>query len=108
FLGWQTHAFAFLGSYIIVFLGERPNPGSKLAGKIGDCSYGLYLYAWPAEQIRRQFTGATSPFWLFLGALPLAGTFAFLSCHLIERPAMKRRGAVAAWVTSAFNKFFKS
>ena len=107
FFGLQACAFALLGAYLIVFLGERPNPGSKLAGKIGDCSYGLYLYAWPAEQILRQFTGTTSPFWLFLGALPLAWTLAFLSCHLIERPAMKRRGAVAALMRSAFNKLFK-
>ncbi len=90
-----------------VFFGERQNPASKLAAKVGDCSYGLYLYAWPAEQILRQFTGTTSPFWLFLGALPLAGTLAFLSCHLIEKPAMKRRGAVAALTRSAFNKLFK-
>ncbi len=107
FLGWQTHAFALLGAYLIVFFGERQNPGSKLAGKIGDCSYGLYLYAWPAEQIIRQFTVTTSPFWLFLGALPLASGLAFLSCHLIERPAMKRRAAVAALVRSALSKLFK-
>jgi peptidoglycan/LPS O-acetylase OafA/YrhL len=107
FFGWQTRAFALLGAYLIVFFGERQNPGSKLAAKIGDCSYGLYLYAWPAEQILRQFTGTTNPFWLFLGALPFAGTLAFLSCHLIERPAMKRRGAVAALMRSAFNKLFK-
>jgi len=102
----QAFAFALVGAYLVTFFGERDNPGSKLAGKIGDCSYGLYLYGWPAEQIVKQFTGTTSPFLLFLGALPLAWGLAFLSCHLVEKPAMKWRGAVVSGIRSACAKIF--
>lgn|GEM_PF-649965 len=102
----QTQAFAVLGAYLVVFFGERQNPGSKLAEKIGDCSYGLYLYGWPVEQLVRQFTGTTNPLLLFTAALPLTLGLAFLSCHLIEKPAMKHRRAIASWLRSVFEKLF--
>lgn len=103
----QTQAFAVLGAYLVVFFGERQNPGSKLAEKIGDCSYGLYLYGWPVEQLLRQLTGTTAPMLLFGTALAVTWALAFLSCHLIERPAMKHRRTLAAWVRSAFAMLFR-
>jgi peptidoglycan/LPS O-acetylase OafA/YrhL len=103
----QTQAFAVLGAYLVVFFGERQNPGSKLAGKIGDCSYGLYLYGWPVEQLVRQLTGTTNPMFLFVTALALTWALAFLSCHLIEKPAMKHRRALASWLRSAFARLFR-
>jgi peptidoglycan/LPS O-acetylase OafA/YrhL len=104
----QTQAFAVLGAYLVVFVGERPNPVSKLAEKIGDCSYGLYLYGWPVEQLVRQFTGTTDPMLLFVSALALTWLLAFLSCHFIESPAMTHRRAIASWLRSAFGKLFGS
>jgi peptidoglycan/LPS O-acetylase OafA/YrhL len=102
----QTQAFAVLGAYLVVFFGERQNPGSKLAGKIGDCSYGLYLYGWPVEQLLRQLTGTTDPMFLFVTALALTWTLAFLSCHFIERPAMKHRRALASRIRAVAGKCF--
>jgi peptidoglycan/LPS O-acetylase OafA/YrhL len=104
--GREVYAFAILGAYLVVFLGERQNPGSRLAGKTGDCSYGIYLYGWPAEQIIKQFTGTTSPFLLFFGALAIAWGLAFLSCHLVENPAMKCRRDLAGWMRAGFGRLF--
>ncbi len=86
--GWQLLAFAPFGAYLIVFLGERPNPLSRLTSKIGDCSYGLYLFGWPVEQMVKQATGTTNPWLIMVIALPLAGVLAFISCHVIEKPAI--------------------
>jgi peptidoglycan/LPS O-acetylase OafA/YrhL len=97
----QAYAFAVFGAYLIVFAAERSNPGSRLAARIGDCSYGLYLYGWPAEQVVRQVTLTTSPWGILAMAVPLAAALALISCHLIERPAMRARGRVAARVRSA-------
>src|SRR5262245_38359444 len=91
--GIPTYGFALFGAYLIVFAGERPNVGSTLAERVGDCSYGLYLYGWPAEQAVKQLTHTTSPWVLFTLATPLAFAFAAVSCHLIERPAMRMRAA---------------
>jgi peptidoglycan/LPS O-acetylase OafA/YrhL len=98
--GVQAYAFAFFGAYLIVFLGERSNPGSRIADKIGDCSYGLYLYGWPAEQIVKQWTHTTDPMRIFVLAVPPALALAFVSCHLIEKPAMRWRTTVAGWIRS--------
>ena len=94
FFGWQLFAFAPFGAYLIVFLGERPNPLSWLTSKIGDCSYGLYLFGWPIEQIVKQVTGTTNPWRIMATALPFAFLLAFISCKVIETPAiaLKRIG----------------
>jgi peptidoglycan/LPS O-acetylase OafA/YrhL len=98
--GLQTYTFAPFGAYLIVFAAERPNTGSTLARKIGDCSYGLYLYGWPAEQMVKQATATTEPLHLFAMTVPLAFAFALVSCHLIERPAMRLRSRAAAGARS--------
>ncbi len=94
--GWQDYAFAPLGAYLVIFFGERPNPGSWAARRIGDCSYGLYLFGWPAEQIVKQLTLTTSPLTMFALALPLALACALVSYHLVEAPAMRLRRRAAA------------
>jgi peptidoglycan/LPS O-acetylase OafA/YrhL len=101
--GIQTYTFALFGAYLIVFAAERPNPGSTIARKIGDCSYGLYLYGWPAEQMVKQVTATTEPLHLFLMTVPVALAFALVSCHLIERPAMRLRSRGAAGVRSIWS-----
>ena len=95
-IGMQVYAFALVGAYLIVFAGERPNIGSRFAERFGDCSYGLYLYGWPTEQMIRQATGTRDPWLLFLLAVPLTFVFAILSYHLIERPTMRMRPTVVA------------
>jgi len=96
----QLYAFALFGAYLVVFLGERRNPGSRIADRIGDCSYGVYLYGWPAEQMVKQLTLTTDPMRLLALAVPVTFLLALISCHVIERPAMRPKRAVAAWIAS--------
>jgi len=96
----QAYAFALFGAYLVVFLGERRNPGSGIADRIGDCSYGVYLYGWPAEQMVKQLTLTTDPMRLLALAVPVTFLLALISCHVIERPAMRPKRAVAAWIAS--------
>jgi peptidoglycan/LPS O-acetylase OafA/YrhL len=64
-------------------------------GKYGDFSYGLYIYAFPIQQTLVYLLGRQhlTPMRLFLAAQAIALACAFLSWHLIEKPAlrMKRR-----------------
>ncbi len=105
--GVQSYAFAVFGAYLIVFLGERPNIGSWIARKIGDCSYGIYLFGWPAEQMVRRLTHTADPWRLFFMTLPLVVMLGWISFHAVEKPAMGLRTAVAArirqWVRRVFD-----
>jgi peptidoglycan/LPS O-acetylase OafA/YrhL len=105
-MGMQLYAFALFGAYLIVFLGERPNFGSSIARKFGDCSYGIYLFGWPAEQMMRRMTHTTDPWLLFVMALPLAALLAWISFHAIEKPAMRFRTVAAARIRQVVQRMF--
>jgi peptidoglycan/LPS O-acetylase OafA/YrhL len=56
--------------------------------RIGDYSYGVYIYAYPVQQsLRAQFPGVT-PLCHFFVSLLCTFPLAVLSWHLIERPAL--------------------
>jgi len=62
---------------------------SKLHHKIGDLSYGIYLFSFPLQQSIVQLSDNTiSPLRLALYALPVILFFAYLSWHLIEKPSL--------------------
>lgn len=104
FFGVQALAFSVLGAYLVVFVGDRPNFLTKPTAKIGDLSYGLYLFGWPVEQAIRQVTSTTSPMTIFWIAVPATAVFAFLSCHLVERPAMRLRRPVGRNINAGLQR----
>lgn len=82
------------GTYLLLYLAyepwlERIRPPTHL-----DLSYGIYLYAWPVQQLLVQSAGANpnpwivNPWTLSVGALIGSGLLACLSWRLIERPAL--------------------
>ncbi|MCY0998485.1 acyltransferase [Myxococcus sp. MISCRS1] len=77
-------AMGSCGAYLVVFLAFLP---SRLAsfGRYGDFSYGLYIYAFPIQQVVAALMGSNSPWWwntalAFLPTLVLA----VLSWRLVE------------------------
>ena len=77
-----------------IFLGTQSWPGINRSSRFGDLSYGLYLWAWPVQQVGILLLGKDAAYPLLLLVtlvllIPLAG----LSYHFIERPALglKRR-----------------
>lgn len=98
FWGWQQQAYAVFGAYLVVFLGSRPNLGSALAERMGDLSYGIYLFGWPLEQLVKQYTETESP-WELLGfSLPLVLLSAAISFHFVERPALQFKKPLAKFI----------
>ena len=88
-VGFQHHTFAIFGAYIVVFLAERPNIGSRFAQRWGDLSYGAFLFGWPIEQLIQQFTGLHSGWQLFACSLPVVFACAAVSWWAIESPCLK-------------------
>ena len=90
------------GTYLLLYLAYEPRLLRFQLGRRVDLSYGIYLYAWPVQQLLIQAFGAwLNPYTLSLAALAGSGGLAWLSWTFVERPflALKRRsegGSVAA------------
>ncbi len=75
-------------SYIIMFLGYYKAGWFNNFTKNGDYSYGLYIWAFPLQQIIFHIW-PTSIILNFLLGVPLTLIFAYLSWNLIEKRALK-------------------
>jgi peptidoglycan/LPS O-acetylase OafA/YrhL len=93
-----TRAFAMLPTaYLTVWLGLcNPRP-SWLAGK-ADYSYGVYLFAYPLQQLLWLWPPLRPPMVNAIVATFLALVAAALSWHLVERPALRRKAFVVTRV----------
>jgi peptidoglycan/LPS O-acetylase OafA/YrhL len=62
-------------------------------GATADFSYGLYLYAYPVQQLIRMNHPEISPMVLFVEATAITCVFALASWYLVEAPCLKlKRG----------------
>ncbi|MFO7308899.1 MAG: acyltransferase [Pseudomonadota bacterium] len=78
--------------YLVIYLAlVRPVP-FDVRQRVGDVSYGTYLFAFPLQQLLIwSFGPETGPTAISLMATPLALTAGFVSWHLVERPALDLR-----------------
>ena len=86
-------AFAVLGGYILFWFALSFK--SAFLGRVGsrnDLSYGIYLYAWPIQNLLIWHFRHISPWLLFVIALPVSGVFAFGSWVCVERPFIRLKG----------------
>ncbi|MEX8546203.1 MAG: acyltransferase family protein [Mucilaginibacter sp.] len=80
------------GSYLFFYIAYHPNIRFQNFAKNGDFSYGMYLYAWPVQQLFLYFLGRhLNPYSLFFSVLPVVYFTAFLSWHCIEKYFLKPR-----------------
>ncbi|MCJ2135999.1 acyltransferase [Methylobacterium sp. J-026] len=90
-------AFAILGGYLIFWFAfaVRPNALSRATAQV-DPSYGLYLYAWPIQNLLVARVPGISPWTEAALALAAAIPLGLLSWYLVERPALRYRPGGAA------------
>lgn len=72
-------------AYLVVCFGCQATPGLRRAARFGDLSYGMYLYAFPMQQLVLEHTSAFA----ITTCTALTVAAAFLSWHLVERPAIR-------------------
>ena len=85
--GWWSLPIEWLTlPYMVISFGLLSLPGLNRIGHFGDVSYGLYLYAFPVQQLVLYFLPAIHMPILACTLLTLLP--AFLSWHLVERPAL--------------------
>lgn len=93
-IAWNS-GFRYLGlmiglPFVIIYFGTSSTPFIRSFGKLGDPSYGLYLFAFPIQQTIIYFFWPKFSFIEILTASIITTTvFAYTSWHCIEKTALK-------------------
>jgi len=90
-LGFPHLAFASFGAYGVIALGCRFPLLDPWIARVGDLSYGIYLYGWPIQQVLRQWLDLRQPLVMFALSTAITGLLALASFHWVERPALGLR-----------------
>lgn len=77
-------------AYAVLALGLASTPVINQTGHYGDFSYGLYLYAFPMQQVSYQLFGSDYGWAIpLLFVVTTTGALAYLSWHLVEKNALR-------------------
>jgi peptidoglycan/LPS O-acetylase OafA/YrhL len=78
--------------FLVIYVGKKTSGlAAWVHTKLGDPSYGIYLYAFPLQQILIYFY-KPSTFWLFVMSSIGAFVFGYFSWMLIEKKALALKG----------------
>jgi peptidoglycan/LPS O-acetylase OafA/YrhL len=96
-LGARTAGLLMVIPPAAVWIGLRSWPVLRSASRFGDLSYGIFLWAFPVQQVTRLWLASSVPVAVqlavvFLQLVPIA----WLSWHLVEAPALRRKPRVGA------------
>lgn len=104
-----TAAFPKLHALIFVVLVSYISLGIALVryfpnldpGRVGDFSYGVYLYAFPVQQTLVQLLPGLNGWWLTVWASIFTVMLAAISWFLVEQRALNKKGSMAVvWAKS--------
>ena len=98
---WGDTALALLAPLWVVALGQTGWPGQGALARIGDLSYGLYLWSFPVQQTLVQTQPGIGVTALLGETLLIALPLAWLSWRLVERPAL----ALKPWAHRQLARF---
>jgi peptidoglycan/LPS O-acetylase OafA/YrhL len=74
--------------YVVLFLAYVPAGLVRAYNRVGDYSYGTYIYAFPIQQSISATLDAPGPLEMLAFALPLTLLVAAASWHFVEKPAL--------------------
>ncbi len=95
---------ALLLPLAVIYIGTRSWPVMRRAGRFGDLSYGIYIYAWPVQQITVAYL-PDAPFALLLAiSLAVTAGLAWLSWRYIEKPALAFKPGGTGWLAGRRRK----
>lgn len=82
----------------VIYIGTRSWPLMRSAGRFGDLSYGIYIYAWPVQQLAVAFLPGASFATLLAVSLVVTTALAWCSWRLVEKPALAFKPGGAGWI----------
>jgi peptidoglycan/LPS O-acetylase OafA/YrhL len=86
--GLMLPVFVFL-SYGVMYLSTRRGPVLRRITALGDPSYGIYIYAYPIQQLFAHLRLAPNEWVLFAEATVVSVIVGYLSWHLVEKRALE-------------------
>lgn len=88
---WFTEALATLGAYALLVLAYQAPDWFRSLTRHGDLSYGVYIYAYPIQQMFVPLSlASSSPAFVNMAlALPVTCLLAWASWRLVEAPALQ-------------------
>ena len=90
-MGYYRFVFIFFGTYIIFYLGLGIKKYFRAFQENGDFSYGMYIYAFPVQQLVSFLLKNIGPAVNFFVSLPITFLLAVLSWYLIERTFLRQK-----------------
>ena len=89
------------GSYVLLWLAYAAPKAPEILTRNGDLSYGIYIYAFPIQQIVAE-SFAWGKTWQgnIILSLPLTFAAAYFSWRFVEAPAIRARAPVLALLRS--------
>jgi peptidoglycan/LPS O-acetylase OafA/YrhL len=87
---WFAYVFSISFVYLIFYIAYATKYIS-IDEKIGDISYGIYIYAWPVQQVVANFTPNGNPYLNTVFSSLFVFVLAFLSWHKVEKPILIRK-----------------
>lgn len=89
-IGQTRLGLAFVVPPLTVAVGVQSWPGLRDISSIGDLSYGIYIYAWPVQQIGVALMGRQTPYFELLSfTVPVTLALAAASWHVVEKNALR-------------------
>lgn len=87
--------------YLCYWFAYALPPLGRQLTRIGDASYGVYIWAWPVQQTTIELLGGHPSPWLVIAiTTPVVWTLAQASWHLVEAPALRRKPRPTARLVS--------
>ncbi|TXI95918.1 MAG: acyltransferase [Burkholderiaceae bacterium] len=90
--------YCVLLPYLVFCFAYLPKSGLRYYNRLGDYSYGVYIYAFPIQQTLLFFDPSLSPQTLFAVAASLTLLCAIVSWHCVEKPIMGLRPRIVQFL----------
>jgi len=89
YYNFYNQSFGLLGGYLVLFMAFRMKLRLHHFARYGDFSYGIYIWAFPVQQVLVALNPATTPLRNFLVSMPFIFILAFLSWFMIEKRSLE-------------------